>query len=74
MTRGHAAQLRAPGSFRCLVCKVYVRGTESGHCPRCGFVPPQAPPIHDVRQFPTRIVLGVAFLAAAVAAVAAMYA
>ena len=26
------------------MCKIYVTGTESGHCPRCGFVPPVAPP------------------------------
>ncbi|MBA3463153.1 MAG: hypothetical protein H0T46_24565 [Deltaproteobacteria bacterium] len=41
--RGHAATRRDPGAFRCLVCKVYVSGTEAGHCPRCGFVPPSAP-------------------------------
>lgn len=74
MTRGHAAQLRAPGSFRCLVCKVYVRGTESGHCPRCGFVPPQAPPTPEARGFPTTIVLAVALAVVAALAVTAMYA
>ena len=36
-----------PGSFRCLVCQEYVRGTDTGHCPRCGFVPPSAPAAHD---------------------------
>jgi hypothetical protein len=28
--------------FRCPVCRVFVRGTEAGHCPKCGFVPPTA--------------------------------
>ena len=32
-----------PGSFRCLVCREYVRGTDTGHCPRCAYVPPSAP-------------------------------
>jgi hypothetical protein len=41
--RGHAATRRDPGAFRCLVCKVYVTGTDAGHCPRCGFIPPSAP-------------------------------
>ena len=57
MTRGHASPLLAPGAFRCLVCKTYVKGTESGHCPRCGFVPPSAPPIPETRPFPTTILL-----------------
>jgi len=26
-----------------LPCKRVVIGTESGHCPNCGFVPPSAP-------------------------------
>ena len=41
--RGSIATLRAPGPFRCLPCKRVVVGTESGHCPSCGFVPPSAP-------------------------------
>jgi hypothetical protein len=73
MTRGHAAPLSAPGSFRCLVCQVYVKGTESGHCPRCGFVPPSAPPVPEPRRIPTTIVLGAA-ITVALAIAAAMYA
>lgn len=41
--RGHALARLDPGGFRCLVCRTYVTGTPSGHCPRCGFVPPAAP-------------------------------
>lgn len=26
--------------FRCRACQVFVRGTESGHCPRCGLAAP----------------------------------
>lgn len=42
-SRGSLTARRDPGQFRCLVCQEYVRGTEAGHCPRCGFVPPTAP-------------------------------
>jgi hypothetical protein len=73
MSRGHASPLLAPGPFRCLVCKVYVKGTESGHCPRCGFVPPSAPPISNDRRSPTTILL-LAVIAVALAAALAMYA
>ncbi len=41
--RGTSAQRRSPGPFQCLSCKAYVTGTQSGHCPKCGFVPPAAP-------------------------------
>lgn len=73
MTRGHAAPLSAPGSFRCLVCKVYIKGTESGHCPRCGFVPPAAPRVPEAPRFPTTIVLA-AVTAVAIGIAIAMYA
>ena len=43
--RGSIATRRSPGTFRCLPCKRTVTGTESGHCPNCGFVPPSAPDI-----------------------------
>jgi hypothetical protein len=43
--RGSSAPRRAPGRFRCLPCQRYVTGTESGHCPTCGFVPPFAPEV-----------------------------
>jgi len=29
--------------FRCLICREFVVGTASGHCPRCAYVPPTAP-------------------------------
>ncbi len=73
MTRGHAAPLSAPGSFRCLVCKVYVKGTESGHCPRCGFVPPAARPVMEPRPFPTWLLFG-GVIAIAIAVGLVMYA
>jgi hypothetical protein len=44
-SRGHVSARLDPGAFRCLVCRIYVTGTPSGHCPRCGFVPPAAPAI-----------------------------
>lgn len=31
-----------PGPFLCLGCRSFVTGTESGHCPKCGLVPPRA--------------------------------
>ncbi len=31
-----------PGPFRCLGCRSFVTGTEAGHCPKCGLVPPRA--------------------------------
>ena len=43
--RGSIVAKRAPGTFRCLPCKRTVIGTESGHCPNCGFVPPFAPDV-----------------------------
>jgi hypothetical protein len=42
--RGAWTGRQAPGPFHCLACQTYVTGTPSGHCPRCGFVPPVAPP------------------------------
>ncbi len=45
--RGSITAKRAPGRFRCLPCKRYVMGTESGHCPVCAFVPPSAPILPD---------------------------
>ena len=44
MHRGAFTAVRSPGPFHCLACQSYVKGTESGHCPRCGYVPPVAPP------------------------------
>ncbi|MDQ3341825.1 MAG: hypothetical protein M4D80_42300 [Myxococcota bacterium] len=43
--RGNITPRRSPGRFRCLPCKRVVIGTETGHCPSCGFVPPSAPEV-----------------------------
>jgi len=45
--RGTAIVKPAPGPFHCIACRSYVTGTPSGHCPRCGFVPPVAPLAHE---------------------------
>jgi hypothetical protein len=66
--RGHASARLDPGAFRCLVCKTYVTGTPSGHCPRCGFVPPAAPAIAEPSR--TTSWTAVAVIAALVAAIA----
>lgn len=58
--------------FRCLGCRVFVRGTEAGHCPRCGLVPPTAIALPDDRlaaRWPLWI--AIAILACAVVYVAA---
>jgi hypothetical protein len=44
MHRGAFAGIPSPGPFHCLACQTYVTGTPSGHCPRCGYVPPVALP------------------------------
>ncbi|HEU4613840.1 MAG TPA: hypothetical protein VFS15_17225 [Kofleriaceae bacterium] len=38
--RGTFVARPAPGPFHCLGCATFVTGTPSGHCPRCGWVPP----------------------------------
>jgi hypothetical protein len=43
--RGVANARPSPGPFHCVACKSYVTGTPSGHCPRCGWVPPSAPAV-----------------------------
>jgi hypothetical protein len=51
------------------VCKTYVVGTATGHCARCGFVPPTArdvPPI--ARAVRTDLVLLVLAIVAALVA------
>jgi hypothetical protein len=35
--------------FRCLVCRAFVTGTELGHCPRCGWTPPDQVSISPLR-------------------------
>lgn len=59
--------------FRCLVCRVFVRGTEAGHCPRCGFVPPRAPapPRSPATWSAARVVVGLAGLAVVIAVLVA---
>ncbi len=29
------------------MCQEYVRGTDTGHCPKCAYVPPSAPPAQE---------------------------
>ena len=63
--RGSIVAKRAPGTFRCLPCKRTVTGTESGHCPNCGFVPPFAPEVpapaaRGIDPIIVALVLGVA--------------
>ena len=56
--------------FRCLVCKEYVVGTATGHCARCGFVPPSAPnvpPLAKLRVDMLVIALAVAIVGVLVA-------
>jgi hypothetical protein len=38
--RGVEPTARPFPRFRCRACQVFVRGTESGHCPRCGLAAP----------------------------------
>ncbi|MGE5185407.1 MAG: hypothetical protein ACM31C_25260 [Acidobacteriota bacterium] len=40
-SRGAFTGQRSPGPFHCVACQTYVTGTASGHCPRCGWVPPR---------------------------------
>jgi hypothetical protein len=63
--RGNVSTRQAPGRFRCLPCRRYVTGTESGHCPNCGFVPPSAPDVP-----PTMTSLSLVWLLAAAVVVA----
>jgi hypothetical protein len=55
--RGTFAGRRSPGPFHCLSCQTYVTGTESGHCPRCGFVPPSAPQLPPSPRSGSSVVL-----------------
>lgn len=41
-SRGAIIGMPAPGLFHCIACRANVIGTPSGHCPRCGYVPPMA--------------------------------
>jgi hypothetical protein len=41
-TTAHVGEYVKP-RFRCLVCAVFVIGTERGVCPRCGYAPPVQP-------------------------------
>ncbi len=58
-----------PGSFRCLVCQEFVRGTDTGHCPRCAYVPPTAVIIQEPRPvWNAMLLVHLAFLVAVVVA------
>ena len=68
--RGTFVGTRAPGPFHCVGCQTYVTGTPSGHCPRCGWVPPVAvavqPPPPVVRAWPMLLAVLVIAVAALV--------
>jgi hypothetical protein len=46
-----------------LGCKGYVTGTASGHCPRCGYVPPAALHVADATPRNWFLPAGLAVLA-----------
>jgi hypothetical protein len=46
-----------------LSCKTYVTGTESGHCPRCGFVPPSAPAVREAPPPIRGVTIGIVLIA-----------
>jgi hypothetical protein len=50
------------------VCQEFVLGTASGHCPKCGFVPPTAPnaPASTLTPWPIGIVIASVAIALAV--------
>ena len=50
MQRGAYVGRATPGPFHCLSCQTYVTGTESGHCPRCGYMPPSVPTAREGLQ------------------------
>ena len=68
--RGHASARLDPGAFRCLACQTYVTGTPSGHCPRCGWIPPTAPAIAEPSRTTSWTALAVIAALAAVIALA----
>jgi hypothetical protein len=60
VTRGSALTGPAHPRFRCRVCKEFVHGTESGHCPRCGLASATAqvlPPDRTARPLLALLVL-----------------
>ncbi|HTL31656.1 MAG TPA: hypothetical protein VL326_00950 [Kofleriaceae bacterium] len=63
MQRGTYVGQADPGPFQCLSCKSYVTGTESGHCPRCGFVPPSTVAARDGLQPIRGVTIGIALIA-----------
>jgi hypothetical protein len=51
------------------VCQEYVRGTVTGHCPRCAYVPPSAVPAQDPPPvWSTLMLVHVALIAIAIIA------
>jgi hypothetical protein len=63
--RGSLATRRSPGTFRCLPCKRTVTGTESGHCPNCGFVPPFAPELPQATRRADPLIVALVLVVAA---------
>ncbi len=64
MTRGTAETGPTRPQFRCRVCKEFVRGTESGHCSRCGLAAPTVPVLFDHSERTGRSQVVVALLLA----------
>jgi hypothetical protein len=48
------------------VCQEYVRGTEAGHCPRCGFVPPTVPELPEPKPGSSLMLLHVVLVVAVI--------
>ena len=67
--RGHVGTAPAHPRFRCRVCREFVVGTQAGHCPRCGIVPPSARVIgaDEPSRFRPLVVLGLALTGLVVA-------
>jgi uncharacterized paraquat-inducible protein A len=68
VTRGSAPTGPIRPQFRCPVCKEFVHGTESGHCPRCGRASVTAEVLPRDRTRSHLVGLLAALVAAAVAA------
>ena len=68
--RGSFRGTPQPGPFHCLGCKSYVTGTETGHCPRCGYVPPRALVVSEATPMRWALPAGLIVIAIGVALLA----
>jgi len=62
--RGAHTPAPSPGPFHCVACQTYVTGTRSGHCPRCGWIPPAAPAVADAPPVMRALPIALAIVAA----------